>query len=190
MQNAYPEGGGMSAVLGLDGDTVAKVCDAVAGELSKPVSVANYNCPGQIVITGDIGAVQAAGEKLSAQGAKRVVPLKVSGPFHSALLEKASQQLSQALLEVEIRDIRIPYLTNVTGDYVRDKGEVRDLLSRQVCSPVRWQQSVERMIADGIDTFVEIGPGKTLSGFMKRINKDVRVINIDKCDDIEKLKEL
>jgi [acyl-carrier-protein] S-malonyltransferase len=114
----------------------------------------------------------------------------VSGPFHSALLEKASQQLSQALLEVEIRDIRIPYLTNVTGDYVRDKGEVRDLLSRQVCSPVRWQQSVERMIADGIDTFVEIGPGKTLSGFMKRINKDVRVINIDKCDDIEKLKEL
>ena len=190
MQNAYPEGGGMSAVLGMEGDAVAAACEKVRSELSRPVSVANYNCPGQIVITGDIEAVTKAGEVLSAEGAKRVVPLKVSGPFHSTLLEKASSQLEEALKEVEPAAPVIPYVTNVTADYVRDASQVRELLARQVVSPVRWQQSMERMIADGFDTFVEIGPGKTLSGFMKRINRDIKVINIDKYEDLEKLKEL
>lgn len=180
----------MSAVLGMEGDAVAAACEKVRSELSRPVSVANYNCPGQIVITGDIEAVTKAGEVLSAEGAKRVVPLKVSGPFHSTLLEKASSQLEEALKEVEPAAPVIPYVTNVTADYVRDASQVRELLARQVVSPVRWQQSMEMMIADGFDTFVEIGPGKTLSGFMKRINRDIKVINIDKYEDLEKLKEL
>lgn len=190
MQEAYPEGGGMSAVLGLDTDIIEKVCGEVQSELNKPVSVANYNCPGQTVITGDIDAVTKAGEVLKESGAKRVVALKVSGPFHSALLQDASDKLAVALQDVELSAGKVPYITNVTADYVPDVNETKGLLTKQVCASVRWQQSVERMIADGVDTFVEIGPGKTLAGFMKRINKEVKVISVDKYADLENLKEL
>ena len=190
MQEAYPQGGGMSAILGLDGETVAQVCSSVQKETQKPVSVANYNCPGQIVITGDLDAVTKAGEQLSSAGAKKVVPLKVSGPFHSELLQDAADRLMEALSEVELRDPVVPYITNVTADYVRECSGTKELLARQVCSPVRWQQSVERLLADGFDTFVEIGPGKTLAGFMKRIDKTVRVINIDKYEDLGRLDEI
>ena len=154
------------------------------------VTIANYNCPGQIVITGEEGAAQAAVEKLTAAGAKRCVPLKVSGPFHSPLLVGAGEKLATELEQVEIHDIQIPYIANVTADYVKDKSEVKPLLEKQVSSSVRWQQTVERMIADGVDTFVEIGPGKTLSGFMRKINRDVKVINIEKVEDLQKLDEL
>ena len=182
MQNAVPTGGAMAAVLGLDAATIEKVCEDTFGE----VFVANYNCPGQIVITGEQSAVDRASESLKEAGAKRVVPLKVSGPFHSKLLTGAGKQLGEALLNVEIHPITIPYLTNVTADYVKDPAEVQDYLVRQVSSSVRWQQSVERLIADGADEFVEIGPGHTLCGFMKKINREITTYSIDKMEDFEK----
>ena len=192
MQEAYPTGGAMSAVLGLDADIIAKNCEEVqaareaSGKADTIVSVANYNCPGQIVITGAAAAVEEAGAKCKEAGAKRVVPLKVSGPFHSKLLTGAGDQLGEALKDVEIHPIAIPYLTNVTADYVKDPSEVKDFLVRQVSSSVRWQQSVERLIADGADEFVEIGPGHTLCGFMKKINRDITTYSIDKMEDFDK----
>lgn len=186
MQEAVPQGGAMVAVLGLDTAVIEKVCEETEG----CVSIANYNCPGQIVITGEEGAVQAAVEKLTAAGAKRCVTLKVSGPFHSPLLVGAGEKLATELENVEIHDIQIPYIANVTADYVTDKNDVKSLLVKQVSSSVKWQQTVERMIADGVDTFVEIGPGKTLSGFMRKINKEMKVINVEKVEDLEKLNEL
>jgi len=181
MQNAVPTGGAMSAVLGMDAVAIEEICEQTEGI----VSIANYNCPGQIVITGEKAAVEAAGEALKAAGARRVLPLNVSGPFHSQMLSEAGKQLGEALQDVEIADSFIPYVANVTADYVTDAKDVKDLLEKQVASSVRWQQTIERLIADGADTFVEIGPGKTLSGFMKKINKDVTVYNIDKLEDFE-----
>lgn len=186
MQKAVPEGGAMTAVLGLESSVIEEVCEETEGI----VSIANYNCPGQIVITGEAPAVEKAAETLTAAGAKRCVPLKVSGPFHSAMLKGAGEKLGKVLEGVEIHEIGIPYLANVTADYVTDKGQVKELLVKQVASSVRWQQSVERMIADGTDVFVEIGPGKTLSGFMRKINKNVKTINIEKVEDLEKLSQL
>ncbi|MCI9417249.1 MAG: ACP S-malonyltransferase [Eubacterium sp.] len=182
MQNAVPFGGAMSAVLGLDASSIEKICEETEGI----VSIANYNCPGQIVITGEKGAVDAASSALKEAGAKRVVPLNVSGPFHSPMLLKAGTQLGEALAEIEIAENFIPYVANVTADYVTKAEDVKPLLTKQVASSVRWQQTVERMIADGADTFVEIGPGKTLTGFMRKINRSVTVYNIDKMEDFEK----
>lgn len=186
MQEAVPTGGAMTAVLGLDAARIEKIC----GETEGLVSIANYNCPGQIVITGEAEAVAKAAESLTAAGAKRCVPLNVSGPFHSAMLAGAGERLGNVLSDIAINDITIPYLANVTADYVTDKEQVKELLEKQVSSSVRWQQSVERVIADGVDTFIEIGPGKTLSGFMRKINRDVTVLNIEKVEDLEKLKEM
>ncbi len=186
MQEAVPEGGAMVAVLGLDTEVIEKICEEVDGT----VSIANYNCPGQIVITGEEQAVQAAVAKLSEAGAKRCVTLKVSGPFHSQMLTGAGEKLAKELDGVEIHDIQNPYIANVTADYVSDKDDVKPLLQKQVSSSVRWQQTIERMIADGVDTFIEIGPGKTLSGFMRKINRDMTVINIEKVEDLDKLAEI
>ena len=191
MQEAYPTGGAMSAILGLDADKIAAICAEVenqrknSGETDYVVSVANYNCPGQIVITGAAAAVEEAGAQCKEAGAKRVVPLKVSGPFHSQLLTGAGEKLGEALKDIEIQNIQIPYLSNVTADYVKDASAEKDLLIRQVSSSVRWQQTIERLIADGADEFVEIGPGRSLSGFMRKINRDVATFNIDKMEDFE-----
>lgn len=182
MQEAVPEGGAMSAVLGLDAETLEKICKETEGV----VSIANYNCPGQLVITGEAKAVETAGESAKAAGAKRAVPLKVSGPFHSPLLRKAGEKLLEELKDVTVSEAQIPYITNVTADYVTDMAQVKELLARQVSSSVRWQQTVERLIADGAEEFVEIGPGKTLSGFMRRINTEVKTCNIDKMEDFNK----
>ena len=186
MQEAVPDGGAMVAVLGLDTKVIEEICEETPGM----VTIANYNCPGQIVITGEESAAQAAVEKLTAAGAKRCVPLKVSGPFHSPLLTGAGEKLAKELESVEVHDIQIPYIANVTADYVTDKADVKPLLEKQVSSSVKWQQTVERMIADGVDTFVEIGPGKTLSGFMRKINKEMKVYNVEKVEDLDKLNEL
>ena len=183
MQEAYPVGGAMTAVLGLDGEKINEICEATEGI----VTVANYNCPGQIVITGEEKAVAAAAEKLSAAGAKRCVPLKVSGPFHSVLLKGAGEKLGEELKNIELRNPSIPYISNVNATDVNDKAPIKELLQNQVSNSVCWQQTIEKMIADGVDTFIEIGPGKTLSGFMRKINKDVKCINIDKIEDLEKL---
>lgn len=186
MQEAVPCGGAMVAVLGLDTAVIEKICEETEGM----VTIANYNCPGQIVITGEEGAAQEAVKKLTAAGARRCVPLKVSGPFHSPLLIGAGERLAKELENIEIHDIRIPYIANVTADYVTDKADVKPLLEKQVSSSVKWQQTVERMIDDGVDTFVEIGPGKTLSGFMRKINKEMKVCNVEKVEDLEKLDAL
>ena len=185
MQEAVPVGGAMSAVLGLDAEKIAEICEKTQQETQKVVSIANYNCPGQIVITGQKEAVEIAGTRLADEGARRVVPLKVSGPFHSKMLEGAGAKLGEALEPVTIHPAQIPYITNVTADYVTDPSQVKDYLIRQVSSPVRWQQSVERMIADGADTFIEIGPGKTLSGFLRKINRELKAVSIDKLEDFE-----
>lgn len=182
MEHAAPEGSGaMSAVLGMDAAVIEDVLNGREG-----VSIANYNCPGQIVITGAADAVGEAGDACKEAGAKRVVPLKVSGPFHSALLAEAGKKLGEALEDVTIQPITIPYLTNVTADYVKDPADVKDYLVRQVSSSVRWQQTIERLIADGAEEFVEIGPGRSLSGFMRKINRDVTTCNIDKMEDFNK----
>lgn len=184
MQEAVPAGvGGMSAVLGMNAEQINAVVDPIAN-----VQVANYNCPGQIVISGLKEAVEEASEKLKEAGARRIIPLNVSGPFHSYLLEEAGKKLGEFLEQVEIHRPEIPYVANVTAQYVTEADEVKPLLIRQVSSSVRWQQSVEFMIADGVDRFVEIGPGKTLAGFVKKISRDVTILNIEKLDDLEKLK--
>ena len=195
MQEAYPTGGAMSAILGLDADKIAAICAEVenqrknSGETDYVVSVANYNCPGQIVITGAAAAVEEAGAQCKEAGAKRVVPLKVSGPFHSQMLVPAGEKLAEELEHTRFHELRIPYVTNVTAEKVTDIRETPGLLTTQISSPVRWMQSMERMIADGVDTFVEIGPGKTLTGFMRKIDKNAKAFNIEKLEDIDKVKE-
>lgn len=185
MQEAVPAGqGAMAAVLAMDAARIEEVIMPIEG-----VQIANYNCPGQIVISGKKEAVDEASAKLKEAGAKRVLPLNVSGPFHSYLLEEAGEKLGRVLDQVPIHTPSIPYVANVNAAYVRDGAEVKTLLEKQVSSSVRWQQSMEAMIADGVDTFIEIGPGKTLSGFLKKINRDVRVFNIEKLEDLEKLEE-
>lgn len=181
MQEAVPTGGAMAAVLGLDAQTIEKVCAQTEGI----VSVANYNCPGQIVITGEQAAVEQAGQALKEAGAKRIMPLKVSGPFHSEMLVPAGEKLAKEFENVTMRGIAVPYVTNVTADFVRDEEQIKRLLVKQVSSSVRWQQSIERLIEAGADEFVEIGPGHTLSGFMKKINRDVAVFHIEKPEDLE-----
>lgn len=185
MQEAYPVGGAMTAVLGMDADKIKEICDNTEGI----VTIANYNCPGQIVITGEEEAVGKAAQALSEAGVKRCIPLKVSGPFHSALLEGAGSKLGEELEKVTIQKPQIPYVCNVDATYVTEADRIKELLEKQVSSSVCWQQSVENMIADGVDTFIEIGPGKTLTGFMRKINKDVKVMNIENINDIEKVME-
>ncbi len=183
MQNAVPGGkGSMAAVLGLTGEVIENAIEGIDG-----VSIANYNCPGQIVITGWKESVEKASEALKEAGAKRVLPLNVSGPFHSPMLTEAGEELGKVLENVEVSTLTIPYVTNVTAEYVTDITETKALLAKQVASSVRWQQSVENMIADGVDTFVEIGPGKTLAGFMRKINRDVKVYNVGTWEDVDKV---
>ena len=183
MQEAVPEGGAMTAVLGLDTEIIEKICKETPGM----VSIANYNCPGQIVITGENGAIQETVAKLTEAGARRCVPLKVSGPFHSPMLASAGERLAKELEAVTVHEIQVPYIANVTADYVTRTEDVKPLLEKQVSSSVKWQQTIERMLADGVDTFIEIGPGKTLSGFMRKISRDVKVLNVEKVEDLDKL---
>lgn len=183
MQNAVPTGvGAMAAILGMTGETIEEVIAGI-----EDVTIANYNCPGQIVITGLTEAVETANEKLLAAGAKRALMLNVSGPFHSPMLKEAGNQLAEVLKDVKVNSLHIPYVTNVTAEYVSDSSQTKALLAEQVASSVRWQQSMEKMIADGVDTFVEVGPGRTLAGFMKKISRDVKVYNVGTWEDVEKV---
>lgn len=185
MQNTVPAGeGAMCAIMGMTGEEIEAVTDGMEG-----VSVANYNCPGQIVITGETKAVEAAAEKLKEAGAKRAVMLNVSGPFHSPMLKKAGEELAQVLESVELSPLDVPYVTNVTAQQVTDISQTKELLAEQVSSSVRWQQSMENLIADGVDTFIEIGPGRTLAGFMRKISRDVTVYNVGTWADVEKVAE-
>lgn len=182
MQNTVPAGeGAMCAVMAMEADRIEQVIADIKG-----VGIANYNCPGQIVITGEAKAVEEAADALKAAGAKRTVMLNVSGPFHSPMLMPAGKELEKELEKITLTPLLVPYVTNVTAEEVRDISETKALLAKQVSSPVRWMQSMEYMIARGVDTFVEIGPGRTLAGFMKKINRDVKVYNIGAWEDVEK----
>lgn len=183
MQNSVPQGvGSMAAVMGLDAAVIEDVLKEIEG-----VTIANYNCPGQIVITGYNESVETACVRLKESGAKRVITLNVSGPFHSALLKGAGEELMAVLEQTELMPLQIPYVTNVTAESVSDISQTKELLKEQVSASVRWQQSMENMIETGVDTFVEIGPGRTLAGFLKKINKEVRVFNIQTLEDIEQV---
>ena len=186
MQEAVPVGGAMSAVIGLDMEVIRKVCEETEGI----VEVANDNCPGQTVISGEAEAVAAAGEALKAAGARMVTPLKVSGPFHSSMLKGAGERLKPELEKVQWMHSDIPYVSNTTAELVEDKDKILPLLVRQVSESVRWQEDVKVMTDMGVDTFIEIGPGKTLAGFMKRIDRKIKCINIETVKDMEKLEAL
>lgn len=186
MQNTVPAGeGAMCAVLALDEKVIEQVLNGM-----EDVSIANYNCPGQIVITGRTKQVTAAKEKLEAAGARRCIPLNVSGPFHSPLLKEAGEKLLAEMEKMEFGQLSIPYITNVTARKVTDAGEIKPLLARQVYSPVQWMQSVKAMLEEGVGTFVEIGPGRTLAGFMKKIAPEVKVYQAAKWEDLEKIEQV
>lgn len=187
METAVPDGhGAMAAVIGLDS---GKIEEVICHSGLDNVGIANYNCPGQIVITGDKEAVENAAPALKEAGAKRVIPLNVSGPFHSIYLKEAGEKLYQALSEVTLGELKIPYVTNVDASIVTDTTRTKELLKEQVYSSVLWEQSVRAMIADGVDVFVEIGPGKTLSGFMRKIDRNVKMFRIGTMEDIDKTVE-
>jgi len=187
MQDAVEPGiGAMAAVLGMDTEVINNVCNDSEGI----VSIANYNCPGQVVISGQRKAVEAACEELKLLGAKKVILLNVSGPFHSLMLKGAGEKLHEVLKEIDIKNPDFPYVANVNAQYIEKKENIRELLEQQVYSSVKWQQSIENMIASGVDTFIEIGPGKTLSAFVKKIDRTCRVINIEKVEDLDKLQEV
>ena len=185
MQNTVPAGeGAMCAVISMDAEKIEEVIEPIAD-----VSVANYNCPGQIVITGKTKAVEEAAGKLKEAGARRTIMLNVSGPFHSMMLVPAGEKLAEELENTRFHELKIPYVTNVSAEEVTDIRETPGLLTTQISSPVRWMQSMERMIADGVDTFVEIGPGRTLEGFLRKINRNVKVFHISQWEDVDKVCE-
>ncbi len=185
MQEAVPVGeGAMAAILGMEREEVEKLCKEAGGE--EVLSPANFNCPGQIVIAGHSKAVQRAIERVKQDG-KRAVLLPVSAPFHSPLMKPAGARLEKVLEEISVKDLNIPVVTNVEAEINTSKEKVKTLLVAQVSSPVRWEESMRRMIKEGIEKVLEIGPGKVLSGLMKRIDPNVEIKNIE---DIQTLKKI
>ena len=183
MQYTVPaKEGAMYAILALEEKKIEEILENIPD-----VTIANYNCPGQIVITGKTDAVKLAAEKLKEAGARRTLMLNVSGPFHSPMLKPAGEKLRKELEQVQFQELEIPYVTNVNAQKITQKSEITDLLVKQMYSPVRWMQSMETMLADGVDTFVEIGPGKTLEGFLKKIDKNVQVLHVSCWEDLEQI---
>jgi [acyl-carrier-protein] S-malonyltransferase len=187
MQEAVPEGqGAMAAVLGLDADAVRGVCEAAAKETKEIVSPANLNAPEQIVISGGAAGVARASELAREKGAKKVVALQVSAPFHCALMQPAQERLAEVLKQVEVHDPRFPIVSNVTADVTKRGGRERDLLIEQVTAPVRWVESMRCMMDTGASTFVEVGPGKVLSGLLRQMDRAQRCINVEDAASLEK----
>lgn len=189
MQEAVPAGvGAMTAVMGMDREVIEAICkeaSSVAG-----VYPANYNMPGQIVIGGFKEGVAKAEELLKKAGAKRLIPLKVSGPFHTPLLKEASENLEVVLKQVDFKEMSIPVITNVTGSFIESNEKIIPTLTKQVMSPVYFEDCVKTMIAEGVDTFIEIGPGKTLSSFIKKSDKTVKIQHCEDQKTFEKLEKL
>jgi [acyl-carrier-protein] S-malonyltransferase len=176
----------MAAIIGLADEQVEAICAEVS-KMGKGVVVpANYNNPGQLVISGNIEAVNEACEQMKAAGAKRAVPLPVSAPFHSTLMKPAAERLKEVLDKIEFHDAKFPIVANVTAEPVVKAEEIRALLVKQAASPVKWEMSVRNMIGNGFDTFVEIGPGKTLTGFTRKIDKEMNVLNVEDLASLEK----
>jgi len=192
MQEAVPQGiGTMAAIIGLDEEKVKEACSE-ASDIGI-VEPSNLNCPGQIVIGGEIKAVEKACEKAKEKGALKAVMLTVSGPFHTSMLKPAADKLEEELKNVSINDPVIPVITNVTGEVVENKEQIKPFLKDQVMSTVLFEKSIRTMMDMGVDTFVEIGPGKVLSGFVKKINRKALILNVQDLKSlestIEKLKQ-
>ncbi|WP_053366160.1 ACP S-malonyltransferase [Bacillus sp. FJAT-27245] len=178
MEAAVPDGlGTMAAVLGLERGPLAEAVAAVTAE-GYPVQLANINCPGQIVISGTADGVRLAGEKAKEAGAKRVLPLEVSGPFHSSLMEPAAQKLSDVLNGAHIKDASVPVIANADAMPMQNAETIKSNLVKQLYSPVLWEDSVRKMIELGVDTFIEFGPGKVLGGLVKKISRDVKTYSV------------
>lgn len=185
MQNTVPQGeGAMCAVMGMNAEQIEDILEPLEG-----VTIANYNSPRQTVITGETASVDRAAELLKEGGARRVIPLNVSGPFHSPMLKSAGEKLKAELDQISLRELRIPYMTNVTAKKIETICQTKELLKTQISAPVLWMQSMEQMIEDGVDTFIEIGPGRTLAGFLKKINREVTVYNISTWEEMEAVAE-
>ncbi|WP_374016669.1 ACP S-malonyltransferase [Paenibacillus thiaminolyticus] len=185
MEQAVPSGqGAMAAVLGAERERLGALCDDISAA-GTPVEMANLNCPGQSVVSGSREGIDAVVERGKEAGAKRVIPLEVSGPFHSAMMKPAAERLGEALRAIEMQDARIPVIANVTARPVTEAEQIRGLLVEQVFSPVLWEDSVRYLIAQGVDTFVEIGSGKVLSGLTKKIDRSVRIVSINSLEAIE-----
>lgn len=188
MEEAVPSGqGAMAAVLGMDRAELERVCKEVSAS-GAPVQLANLNCPGQIVISGSAEGVKLAGEKAREHGAKRVMPLNVSGPFHSSLMEPAKAKLERVLASVPIADAAVPVVANVSARPVQQADEIKRSLVQQVSSPVLWEDSVQYMVEQGVNTFVEIGPGKVLAGLIKKIApRETAVHSVQDLSSLEQL---
>ena len=185
MQSTVPAGeGAMAAVLGLDAKKIEEILESFEN-----VWIANYNCPGQIVITGLTNEVQQASLALKEAGAKRVVELKVSGPFHSLLLKPAGEALLKEMESMSFSPLQVPYVANATAEIVTDSKKISTFFAKGIYSSVRWQQSIETMLENGVDTFVEIGPGKTLAGFMRKIAPKATVYNVSSFEDATALEK-
>lgn len=179
MEEAVPNGiGTMSAVLGMDQAKLEELTADITRE-GNPVQLANINCPGQIVISGTTEGVQLASVKAKENGAKRAIPLNVSGPFHSILMEPAAAKLAETLSSIEIKQAKTPVISNVTAQPVTQPEEIKDKLIEQLISPVRWEESVRTLLELGVDTFIEIGPGKVLSGLIKKIDRSVSIYSVN-----------
>ncbi|MEA2173526.1 MAG: [acyl-carrier-protein] S-malonyltransferase [Blastocatellia bacterium] len=183
MQEATPVGAGaMAAIMGAELSDIMAACgEAQEGDVCQP---ANINAPGQVVIAGHNGAVERAIELLKARGAKRAIKLKVSAPFHCALMMPAQERLAADLSQIEFADLRVPLVTNVDAALISEGAEARDALTRQVSSPVRWQESMELLLAKGVETLVEVGPGKVLSGLMRQIRREALCLRVEDAESL------
>jgi [acyl-carrier-protein] S-malonyltransferase len=188
MQEAVPVGAGsMAAILGLDAEIVTRACrEAAEGDV---VSPANINGGGQVVIAGTTAAVTRAGERAKALGARRVIPLAVSAPFHCALLKPAEERLEPELRALHVHNPRVPVVANVDAEVKRDAASAIDALVKQVSAPVRWEQVVRRLASEGVTTYVEVGPGTVLSGLVRKIHKEATVFNVAEPEDLAALEE-
>ena len=188
MDQADPDGKGtMAAVIGLADEEV----EAVLAEIDGIVTVANYNCPGQVVISGEVEAVGEAEELLGEKGAKKVIPLSVSGAFHSPLMEPAKEELKNTIEAVDFNDAQIPLIANVTADYVKSSSEIKEALIKQLDNSVRWVETIERFKEDGYKDYVEVGPGRVLKGLMRRIDRSLNAYNVEDEKSLKKtLKKL
>jgi [acyl-carrier-protein] S-malonyltransferase len=185
MEEAVPNGEGtMAAILGLDRETLAEVTDQVTRD-GHTVQLANLNCPGQIVISGSKQGVELAGQKAKEKGAKRVIPLEVSGPFHSVLMKPAAEKFQSVLNEMNMKDAKVPVISNVTANPIHAASEIKEKLIEQLYSPVLWEDSVRKMIELGVDTFIEIGPGKVLSGLVKKVDRTVKTLAVSDEDSFQ-----
>lgn len=185
MQEAVPQGeGAMAAVMGLNKDEVVECLKMAAGY--GIVEPANFNCPGQVVIAGQVKAVEKASSMLKHKGARKIIILPVSAPFHSSMLKSAGEKLSEELGKIKFNDMEIPVVSNVNAQIIKDKYEIKKLLIDQVSSSVLWEDSIRNMINLGINTFIEVGPGKSLTAFVKKIDRDVYVYNVEDIESLDK----